>query len=114
MKNKRMPTGAKHYAHSVILAGGLVFAVAVWNWTSPNLYGFVIYFALALIVSMLKFQASHKRGCALGCALGCAPLVHPPLGYRFSAALSGFASRPFRSAFRPGYNFVLAETIAAG
>src|SRR5438034_4128630 len=45
---------------------------------------------------------------------GCAPLVHPPLGYRFSAALSGFASRPFNSAFRPGYNFVLAETIAAG
>src|SRR5438132_716151 len=57
-----MPTGAKRFAYSVILAGGLIFAVAACNWTSPNLYRFVIYFALALIVSMLKFRLPGIEG----------------------------------------------------
>src|SRR2546430_836951 len=57
-----MPTGAKRFAYSVILAGGPIFAVAAWNWTSPNLYRFVIYFALALIVSMLKFRLPGIEG----------------------------------------------------
>src|SRR5712692_1602707 len=57
-----MPITAKRYAYGVIAAGGLVFAVAVWNWASPNPQHFAIYFALALMASMLKFRLPGITG----------------------------------------------------
>ncbi|HXI43498.1 MAG TPA: hypothetical protein VNH18_30670 [Bryobacteraceae bacterium] len=57
-----MPTRAKRYAYGVIAAGGLVCAVAVWNWASPNPLHFIIYFTLALIASMLKVRLPRITG----------------------------------------------------
>src|SRR5580765_7061991 len=57
-----MPTKAKYYAYSVIVSGSVVFAAAAWTWASPNPLRFVIYLALALIASMLKFRLPGITG----------------------------------------------------
>jgi hypothetical protein len=62
MSGKKMPTTARRYAYGVIATGGFAFAVAIWHWASPNPQHFVIYFALALIASMLKFRLPGITG----------------------------------------------------
>ena len=57
-----MPIKAKYYAYSVIGSGALVFAVTIWNWASPNKAHFLIYFALALIASTVKFKLPGITG----------------------------------------------------
>ena len=62
MSGKEMPTTARRYAYGVIATGGFAFAAAIWNWASPNPQHFVIYFALSLIASMLKFRLPGITG----------------------------------------------------
>ena len=46
----------------MIVGGGLVFAITLWNWVSPNPSHFVVYLGLTLIASMLKFRLPRING----------------------------------------------------
>src|SRR5258708_11453726 len=52
---------AEYYAYSVIVSGGVVFALTFRS-SSPNPRNFLIYFALALIASVVKFRLPGISG----------------------------------------------------
>jgi hypothetical protein len=52
---------ARYYAYSVIVSGGVVFALTFRN-SSPNPRNFLIYFVLALVASVVKFRLPGVSG----------------------------------------------------
>jgi hypothetical protein len=59
--SKELATKARYYAYSVIVSGGVVFALTFRN-SSPNPRHFLIYFVLAVIASMVKFRLPGVSG----------------------------------------------------
>ena len=57
-----MPKTAKAYIYSVIVAGGCVLALALANWSSPNLLPFAIYLALTVVSSVVKLRLPGMDG----------------------------------------------------
>src|SRR5580692_11289660 len=54
--NAGLPGRVKWYANGVILSGSLVLGAAIYNAAWPNPRRFLVYLALTLVSSMLKFR----------------------------------------------------------
>jgi len=56
-----MSLAAKVYAYSVIAIGGLILVASLPNWSADKPVAFLIYFALSIVASMLKFRLPVSR-----------------------------------------------------
>src|ERR1035441_3796314 len=57
-----MTKAAKAYIASVIAAGGLVLAVSLANWSSPDPRAWAIYLVLAVLASVVKLRLPGMDG----------------------------------------------------
>ncbi len=57
-----MSLAAKVYAYSVIAIGGLILVASLPNWSADKPVAFLIYFALSIVASMLKFRLPGIEG----------------------------------------------------
>lgn len=57
-----MPIQAKRYVYGVIAAGSALLAIALWHWSSPDPFRYLMYFALAVLASTLKLRLPGITG----------------------------------------------------